>query len=71
MHGKGDRLARLAGIERAVMHTKQADIFRAAALQEADIGGVIDDAGKIRVLEIDPDRQDMAFGRVPAGRGAA
>ena len=42
--------------------TEQAQMIGASALHEAQIIGVIDDAGKIGVLVIDPDGHD-----VPAG----
>ena len=45
-----------AAIEQlALLHPQRPDQLGAAALHEAQIGGVIDDAGKIRVLVIDAD----------------
>jgi hypothetical protein len=37
----------------AVLYTERTQKFGAAALKETQIGGVIDDTGKIRVLVID------------------
>lgn len=38
----------------AVLYTERAQKFGAAAFKETQIGGVIDDTGKISVLVIDP-----------------
>ena len=46
-----------------------ADEIRAAALHEADIAAVIDDAGEIGVLEIDANREDKGLTLKAAGRG--
>ena len=42
--------------QRALVGAEQAQVVGAAALHEAQIAGVIDDAGKIGVLVIDADR---------------
>ena len=44
----------------AVIGAEQAQIIGAAALHEAQIIGVIDDAGEIGVLVIDPHRHEVA-----------
>ena len=41
--------------QRALVGAEQAQIVGAAALHEAQIAGVIDDAGKVGVFVIDPD----------------
>ena len=57
--GKARRL--LLGLleQRALVGAEQAQIVGAAALHEAQIARVIDDAGKIGVLVIDPHRLEM------------
>ena len=54
------RLAARSSNSRAARCRAGADQFGAPALHEAQIGGVIDDAGKIGVLVIDADRHDVA-----------
>ena len=52
--GKARRLGLRLLEQRAVVGADQAQIVGAAALHEAQVARVIDDAGKIRVLVIDP-----------------
>ena len=67
-------VAVLAGMDRALVNVEFAQHFGAGALDEAQIIGVIDKAGEIRVLEIDADGEEMAavvegaLGRHGSGR---
>ena len=64
---EGQRLAVLAAVEGVMADAELAQVVRAAALHEADVGAVVDNAGEIGVFEIDPDRQDMPARDQPAG----
>ena len=63
-HHEGEARRLLLGLleQRALIGAEQAQIVGAAALHEAQIARVIDDAGKIGVLVIDPHRHKMASG---------
>ena len=50
-----------------MMNAEQPEIVGASALQELQIAGVIDPAGKIRVLEIDALAKLVTTVREPAG----
>ena len=50
----------LARVERVMADAEQAQEIGPSALHEAEVAGVIDDAGEVGVLEIDAHRQDMA-----------
>ena len=50
-----------------MMNAEQPQIVGASALQEMQIAGVIDPAGKIRVLEIDALAKLVTAVREPAG----
>ena len=56
-HHEGEARRFLLGFleQRAVIGPEQPQVIGAAALHETQIAGVIDDAGKIGVLVIDPD----------------
>ena len=58
--GKAGRLHLRLFEQRMLLGAHQAQMVGAAALHEAQIVGVIDDAGKIRVLVIDADLHVMA-----------
>ena len=75
-HHEGEaRCFLLRFLEQAAMTgTEQAQMIGASALHEAQIIGVIDDAGKISVLVINPDGHDVPAGvdfAVKRGRGRA
>ncbi len=55
--------------QRPLIGAEQAQIIGAAALHESQITRVIDAAGKIRVLVIDPHRQDVTSAADLAGDG--
>ena len=57
--GKARRLLLDLLEQRALIGAEQAQVVGAAALHEAQIARVIDDAGKVGVLVIDPDRLEM------------
>jgi hypothetical protein len=46
-----------------MLNTERAQKFGAAAFEETQIGGVIDDTGKIRVLVIDADSEAVGSHR--------
>ena len=58
--GKARRLAIGLLEQGAVIGAEQAQVIRAAALHEAQIIGVIDNAGEIRVLVVHPHRHGVA-----------
>src|SRR5262249_19451465 len=58
--GESRRLGKRLLVERAMISTDQAQIIGARPLHETQVVGVIDDAGEIGVLVIDPHRHDMA-----------
>src|SRR5690606_26522441 len=45
--------------QRPVIVADQPQKIRAAALAPAQIAGVVDESGEVRVLEVDPDRQNV------------
>ena len=51
----------------AMVDAEQAQEVGAAALAPAQVGGVVDQAGEVGVLEIDPDRQDVTAALDPPG----
>jgi hypothetical protein len=60
-HHEGGGLAPLGAAEqRLVVVAEQAQEIGAAALAPAQVGGVIDETGEIRVLEIDADGENVA-----------
>lgn len=52
-------VATFAGMDRALVKVKLAQHFGAGAFDEAQKIGVIDEAGEIRVLEIDADGEEV------------
>ncbi len=59
-HDEGRRLAPIRAVDqRTMVVADQAQEIRAAALAPADVAAVIDEAGKIGVLEINADGQDV------------
>ncbi len=73
-HREAEALRATFGEDRPVMNAERAQKFGAAALQEAQIGRVIDDAGEIRVLIIDAEVETMRHrgsGARAAGLSAA
>ncbi len=67
-HHPDDLLAMLAVGQLGVVHAGEPQIVRAAALEEFEIAGVVDDAGKIGVGVVDPRHQPVADRRQLAGK---
>jgi hypothetical protein len=70
-HDEGGGFAAIARLHQGVVIVaEQSQIVAAAALAPADVAGVIDEAGEIRVFEVDADREDVGATGVASDKAA-